>query len=1151
MDKTIWQYRGFHAFVTIAFINAFTDLGHKIIIQNTLIKLYDGTELRVYTAIIQALILLPFILTFTPAGFLSDRFPKYRIIQICSFLAIPLTILITVCYFLGWFWPAFWLTFILGLQSAIYSPAKFGFIRELVSKGRLAQGNSAVQAVSIAAILAGTMVYTLMFEHWYTPAAQTPGEIMNTVKYAGFFLVLGTIIEFSLSFRLPRIPSSAPKLRFDWGHYINTGYLRDNLRDAWNHEGIRLSIVGLAVFMGINQVVLANFAAHLEEIRGIDDTRIANGLMALGGIGIVFGSILAGKVSRNYIETGLIPLGALGICAFLVGLPFVHDLYWMAGMFLLYGMFGGMFIVPLNALIQYFAKEGEAGRVIATNNFVQYWMMLLFLILSIGLAWGGYSNQATFFLLAVITLIGTIYTLTRLPQSFLRYLLTMLFLRHYRVQVLGMRNIPANGGVLLLGNHVSWLDWAMLQIASPRPVRFVMTRVIYERWYLKGFLDLFQVIPITRGGSKDALARVQEALVQGQCVALFPEGQISYNGHLSVFHAGFERAVRETNAIIVPFYLRGLWGSRFSYSSGKYRESTLDDHGRRITVAFGDPLPATTSAVAVKQAVQATSIIAWREYVETLPPLGVSMLRMAKSRGGQLAVSDGHVAMSHARFLTAVIAFLKPLQPVLNHTQRIGILLPPSNGGAIANTAALFNGNTLVNLNYTTSVENLIHAVRSAGVRTVLTSRLFEVKLLGRGLDLAPLREEVEFLYLEDVKENLSRGTLLGAWLQANLLPTSLLRLLHVKTVHPEDTAAILFSSGSEGKPKGVCLSHRNIMANIKQIASVLNPDQDDVMLNSLPTFHAFGFTVTTLFPLVEGVPMVCQPDPTDAKAVAKLVAQYKVTIMTGTSTFYRMYCRSRKSHALMFQSLRLVVAGAERLHPDTRREFREKFGKTMYEGYGVTETAPVASVNIPDILMSYAGDIQIGNKPGTVGPPLPGTLIRVVDPETLETLPVGEGGLILIAGPQVMQGYLDNPEKTAEAIVMLDGFRWYKTGDKGTLDEDGFLTILDRYSRFAKLGGEMVGLGTVELEISQVLDNPEESEVLAVALPDPGKGEKLVLLVAGEDPAGLKAKVMQSGINPLMIPKSFLAVEAIPKLGSGKTDFATAKKLAGVGEQR
>jgi acyl-[acyl-carrier-protein]-phospholipid O-acyltransferase/long-chain-fatty-acid--[acyl-carrier-protein] ligase len=325
----------------------------------------------------------------------------------------------------------------------------------------------------------------------------------------------------------------------------------------------------------------------------------------------------------------------------------------------------------------------------------------------------------------------------------------------------------------------------------------------------------------------------------------------------------------------------------------------------------------------------------------------------------------------------------------------------------------------------------------------------------------------------------------------------------------------------------------------------VLNTEAEDLMLANLPLFHAFGLTVTTFLPLLEGIPMVCHPDPTDALGCAKAIARHRVSILCSTSTFLRLYARNPKIHPIMLESLRLVVAGAERLSPGVREAFALKFHKPIFEGYGATETTPVASVNLPDRIDTNFWKVQIGNRPGTVGMPLPGTSFRIVDPDSLETLPVGEDGLILIGGVQVMKGYLADPERTAEAIVELDGQRWYKTGDKGHLDADGFLTIVDRYSRFAKLGGEMVSLGQVEEQVRRVLGQPE-LELAAVNLPDPKKGERVVLLLAGEmDGDAVRRALIEAGSNPLTVPAEFLPVEQVPKLGSGKTDFAAVRRLA------
>ncbi|MCG2634527.1 MAG: MFS transporter [Gammaproteobacteria bacterium] len=1146
MSSSVWKHRGFNAYLLVAFLNAFTDLGHKIIIQNALFKYFDGTELRVYTAIIQAMILLPFVLTFTPAGWLADRWPKHLVIRYCALTALPITLLILLCYQLGAFWLAFGLTFLLALQSAFYSPAKFGYIRELVGMSKLASGNAAVYAVSLGAILAGTLVYTLLFEGLLQPGYESLGEILRSVKLAGFLLVGGAALECLFALGLPRRePVQRPEplvLR----RYLRTEYLRENLSRVFHHRAIWLSIVGLSIFFAVNQVILANFGAHLKEVMGETDTRVANGLMALGGVGIVLGSLVAGRVSRNYIETGLIPFGALGLAVCLLWLPGLESITSLALLMLALGGFGGLLVVPLNALIQYHAPEGHIGTVLAGRNFVENVAMLVMLALSGGLAWLAVSNAQIFTGLGLLVLIGFAYALRQLPQAFVRYIGGMLVGRGYRMEVVGLENLPANDGVLLLGNHVSWLDWAVLQIASPRPIRFVMARTIYDKWYLRWFLDLFGVIPITSSGSKDALQTVSQALRNGEVVALFPEGHISHTGHLSVFRSGFETAARGTDAVIVPFYLRGLWGSQFSYASPHFRDRSRDGATRIVTVGFGPALSANANAVDVKQAVLETSVHSWQQYVGRLQPLGSSFVRTAKACRRRLAVIDGETLLTYGKLLAAVLAFRRRLRSMLAGQQRVGILLPPSAGSVVANMASLMLGKTVVNLNYSADPEIVATCVERAGIKTILTSDRFLASLEKRGFVAGPLLRQARLVGMESIRKEISAVRMAGAFLAVLLLPTRILTGLYCRRVGMQDTAAILFSSGSEGVPKGVELSHANIVGNIKQIASVLNPTDEDVVLNTLPVFHAFGLTVTTFMPLIEGLPQVCQPDPTDARAVGRMVARYQVTMMFGAATFLRMYLRSRHVPPVMFDSLRLIVAGAERLTEEVRQGYREKFGKTVFEGYGTTETTPVACVNLQDVLLSWTGTVQVGHKSGTVGLPLPGARVRIVDPETLEDLAVDEAGLVLIGGTQIMKGYLDDPGKTAEVIVEQNGIRWYKSGDKGKLDEDGFLTILDRYARFAKLGGEMVSLSVVEDAIRQHCELPEEADLLAVALPDPGKGEQVVVLVSGvEEPEQFAPSLRAAEVSALLLPRRWFRVEQIPKLGSGKNDLAGAKKLA------
>jgi acyl-[acyl-carrier-protein]-phospholipid O-acyltransferase/long-chain-fatty-acid--[acyl-carrier-protein] ligase len=507
-------------------------------------------------------------------------------------------------------------------------------------------------------------------------------------------------------------------------------------------------------------------------------------------------------------------------------------------------------------------------------------------------------------------------------------------------------------------------------------------------------------------------------------------------------------------------------------------------------------------------------------------------------------IDSAGTRLTNRRLITAVLLFGRRIRRLAAEPV-VGILLPASSAAAIANLAALLVGKQVVNLNYTASSQALVTGMRNAGVRHVITSERFLAKLQQRGIDLDAAFAQVTLHPMEALRAEIGQAealTLLGI---GSLMPVRLLLWLFGRPGRPDDTAAILFSSGSEGTPKGIELSHRNILANVRQISDVLNTEPDDLILANLPPFHAFGLTVTTFLPLLEGIPMVCHPDPTDAAGTAKAIARYRATVLCSTSTFLRLYIRNQRVHPLMLQSVRVVVAGAERLAPEVREAFALKFNKLIYEGYGATETTPVASVNVPDTLETSTWKIQSGSRPGTVGLPLPGTSFRIVDPETLEILPPGEDGLILIGGVQVMKGYLNDPEKTADVVVELDGQRWYKTGDKGHLDADGFLTIVDRYSRFAKLGGEMISLGAVEDQVRRILGQPE-LELAAVNLPDERKGERILLLVAGEiDAEGLRKRLLEAGMNPLSIPSDVIRVEAIPKLGSGKTDFGAVKRLA------
>jgi acyl-[acyl-carrier-protein]-phospholipid O-acyltransferase/long-chain-fatty-acid--[acyl-carrier-protein] ligase len=1075
---------------------------------------------------------------------LSDKYPKVQIIRVASLLAIGITTLILFSYIMGWFWFAFAMTFVLAGQSAIYAPAKYGLIKEMVGNEKLTEANAIVQSITIISILAGAVVYSIFFEMLFDSQAVDKSQILQSIYPLGFALIGASIIEFLLSLLLIKKVEIKKGMIFKPKKYVNLTYLRGNLRIIKKNRTVWLSIIGLSIFWGISQLVVAIFGEYLKAHMGVENTVIAQGLLSISGIGIIAGAIFVGRVSHRYIETGIIPIGALGITLSLFFISNIDSLWIFAILFFFYGFFSGLLIVPLNTLIQFATPTKIMGKVLAGSNFMQNLSMFTFLILSALFAYLGLSSEALFKLATFIAFIGFLYTIIKLPQSMVRFVVKFIFGLRYNISVDGLDNIKSNRGVLLLGNHISYLDWAFLQIAYPKQIRFVIDRAYYNIWYLKPIFKFFGAIPISTRGGKRALALVTDALNSGDTVALFPEGHLSRNGHIGQFQKGFELATAGVNreAVIVPFYLRGLWEGRFSHASDKMKSRKLKDIG----VTFGKSMPINSSAVEVKEAVFRLSISSWKDYAKRLPTLPKAWIKEAKKIKKGLVIADSTgVELNGYKFITAVFLMRNKFKEFLgDKEQNIGLILPTSAGGTIANMAILTLGKTIVNLNYSSGTESLKKAIELADIKHIISSKVFISKLKAKGFDLEEALEGVDVVMLEDIKPKISKLSQLYTLLMVVTLPTSLLSFLFIKNRKPTDTTAILFSSGSEGTPKGIELSHMNIMGNIKQIATVLNPTNQDVMLGTLPIFHSFGLTVSTLFPLIEGVPVVCHPDPTDGYGIAKLAVKYNATLLFATATFYRLYARNRKINPLMFDKLRMVIAGAEKLPKEVRDMFKNRFGKSILEGYGTTETTPVASCNLHDAIDPDDFHIQIGNKVGTIGLPLPGSSFMIVDPDTFEPLPIGEDGMMLIGGTQVMKGYLKNKEKTKEVIKEIDGIRWYVTGDKGHIDEDGFVTIVDRYSRFAKIGGEMVSLGLIEQEIGKILD--ENSHIAVTALPDSKKGEKIVLLLEGEkDLDELKREIRELNINPLYIPSSYYKVKEIPKLGSGKADFKGIKRLA------
>ena len=707
----------------------------------------------------------------------------------------------------------------------------------------------------------------------------------------------------------------------------------------------------------------------------------------------------------------------------------------------------------------------------------------------------------------------------------------------YRVAATGVEHLPA-GGFLLLPNHITWVDAIVLMLASPRPIRFIIDEGVYRNRFLHPVLRAVGCIPITPRKAKDAMRDAAAKIRAGEIVCLFPEGELSRSGSLLRLRRGYEIIARQAEAPVVPVWLDRLWGSIFSFQGGRFFTKWPRAVPYRVMVAFGKPLPAEAADIAtVREELLKIGEFCYSQRPILRGHLAQACLRGLKRNPFRIAITDGldNTSLSRGKLLGVAVALSRHLRRTCPE-RRIGIVLPPGKGGVVANLAVVFAGKIPVNLNFTSARDSIESAKEQAGLSTIITARI-----LAKRLEDFPWTPQV--IHLDEILPKMKRA-IVGWWLLGLVMPSGMLaRVLNLPRIGDRAEAILLFTSGSSGKPKGVALTHRNILANVSQFAVMLDAKKDDVMLASLPFFHSFGCTVTLWYPLIEGVRTASYPNPLEAGKIASLVERQAVTVMLATPTFLRAYLR--KAEPPQLRSLRLLITGAEKLPDELAKAFEARFGKEVLQGYGLTETSPVVSVNLPEPKATKAGQtVQPCNRLGSTGKLLPGMAAEIRDADTDRKGSLHDTGMLWLRGPNIFEGYLDAPEKTAE--VLRDG--WFKTGDIGRFDEDGFLYIEGRLSRFSKIGGEMVPHETIEQKVVSVLPTGEHSErvIAIVGVADAAKGEALVLLSSVDlDLPRLRAALSEIGVPNLWIPKSVRRVDAIPVLASGKLDLGRCKALA------
>ena len=721
-------------------------------------------------------------------------------------------------------------------------------------------------------------------------------------------------------------------------------------------------------------------------------------------------------------------------------------------------------------------------------------------------------------------------------ESFVRTTGLLLAALAYRVTIFGRERLP-EGGFLLLPNHLSWVDAIVLQLACPRPIRFVIFEEIFNVRWLRWIFRAVRALPISSKHAKDSVKAASAAIQRGEIVCIFPEGELSRTGQLLRLRRGYELIARAADAPVVPVWLDRLWGSIFSYEGGKLFFKWPRRFPYPVTVEFGASIAPEDADIATVR----ERFLELGEHCYQLRPnleghLGRACLRGLKRNQWHTAVVDGmdQSALSCGSLLAAAIALSRHLRHRCRG-RRIGIVLPPGKAAVIANLAVTLAGRVPVNLNFTAGRESVAAALRIGEVRDCITAHPVMKRLpeFPWPMHLLHLDAEMPALKPRIVAWRIAIA-LLPAW--------ALALILGLPRIGDRDEAVVLFTSGSSGEPKGVVLSHRNLLGNVSQFALMLNLGRGDAVLACLPFFHSFGCTVTLWYPLIEGVRSVTYPNPLEIAKNADLIERYKITLFCSTPTFLRGYLR--KVEPRQFDSLKLIVTGAEKLPMELADAFRERFGKELLQGYGLTETAPVAAVNLPEPAPSRPDEpVQPSSRRGSVGKLAPGMAAQIRDPETDAALSLHETGMLWLRGPNIFEGYLDDPKRTASVLVD----RWFKTGDLGRFDEDGFLFIEGRLSRFSKIGGEMVPHETVEAKIGEVLGLPKDERLIAIAgISDEAKGEALVVLAARDIEAGdLRRKLADAGLPNLWIPRIVKRVEAIPILASGKLDLGRCRELA------
>ncbi|MCO6457358.1 MAG: MFS transporter [Pirellulaceae bacterium] len=1107
-----------------------------------------------------ACFVLPYLVLAAPAGYLADRFSKRSVIVACKVAEVVIMGLGVVAIVIGSPGLLFAVVALMGAQSAMFSPAKLGTIPETLQSRYISAANGVFGLMTVVATLIGMVVGNHLKD-----ATGFKGQGNPWLSAA---VLLGVaVVGLAFSLLIQRLRAANPRRKLPWDAPLQT--YRDLRTLASNRALLRVAL-GIVFFWSVGalgQLNIDQLAFEGGALREADKVPLLVALI----VGLGLGSVLAGVWSAGRVELGILPLGAGGMALGGMLLFTVPDQLFAEGLtlggvwacLLLFGlgMGAGLFDVPLEAYLQYRSPAAQRGSILAAANFLTFSGVLLaaglFGLLRLPLRDGTpggadalplLTSRQIFLLVGLLTIPVFLYVIWLVPHASTRFVVWLLSRLLYRIRVHGLENIPADRGAVLAPNHISWLDGILLLLVCERPIRMMVWAGNFQARWLKRWAESWGTIMIVPKPKAiiQALKEARESVQRGELVCIFPEGGITRCGQVQAFRPGMMKILEGTSVPVIPVYLDELWGSIFSFERGRFFWKWPRRWRYPISIYFGPPIDLPRDVHQIRQAVQDLGSTAVTRRMQHEARLVQDFIRRCKQRLRAVKVSD-----STGQTLTGGMLLLRSLvlrrilrrEVLADDETHVAVLLPPSLGGVVVNATLALDRRVSVNLNYTATADVLNKCLEMAGVRHVLTSR----RVIDKLPDSVTKGLRAELVLLEDFKDKATTGDKLLAGCQAFGLPAGWLgRQLGLHRIQPDDVITIIFTSGSTGTPKGVMLTHANVAHNVDAINQVVQIRPTDVLIGVLPFFHSFGYTVTLWGVLGLNIEGTYHFNPLDGKQVGKLCKARGGTLLLATPTFLRTY--ARRCDKEEFASLDVVVTGAEKLPADLAESFAAKFGVRPVEGYGTTELAPLVAVNVPP--SRSAGNFQVDSKAGTVGRTVPGVTAKVVDLDDGHDLSVNQPGMLLIKGPNVMKGYLHEPEKTAQ--VIRDG--WYVTGDVAVIDEEGFIRITGRESRFSKIGGEMVPHILIEETLLGQIEHREDDEhegakIAVTAVPHATKGERLIVLHTPleKTPEELCRGLTAAGLPNLYIPSqdSFHQVDHLPLLGSGKLDLKAVKQMA------